>query len=187
MITNDVDEALLLADRIIPLRPGPNASLGKEFIVDLPRPRDRRAVNDNVAFKSLRAEITQYLIDVGFERSTTNESKRYLPNVSPITADADDVLPVAYSEAAKSPIPHGYVEYFRTKKIYPTATGPLTVVDNFDLKVNRGEFISLIGHSGCGKSTVLSMTAGLSEISDGGIVLSGREIDGAGPDRAVVF
>ena len=187
LITNDVDEALLLADRIIALKPGPNATLGKEFVVDLSRPRDRSAVNDNVAFKSLRAEITQYLMDIGFERGAQSESERYLPNVSPITADVDDAPPAAYSEAAKSPIERGYVEYFRTKKIYPTPTGPLTVVDDFDLKVNRGEFISLIGHSGCGKSTVLSMTAGLTEISDGGIVLSGREIDGAGPDRAVVF
>jgi nitrate/nitrite transport system ATP-binding protein len=187
LITNDVDEALLLADRIIALKPGPNATLGKEFIVDLSRPRDRSAVNDNVAFKSLRAEITQYLMDIGIERGTQSESERYLPNVSPITADADDAPPAAYSEAAKSPIERGYVEYFRTKKIYPTPTGPLTVVDDFDLKVTRGEFISLIGHSGCGKSTILSMTAGLTEISDGGIVLSGREIDGAGPDRAVVF
>jgi nitrate/nitrite transport system ATP-binding protein len=53
--------------------------------------------------------------------------------------------------------------------------------------MNKGEFISLIGHSGCGKSTVLTMAAGLNSISDGGIVLDGREIDSAGPDKGVVF
>src|SRR3546814_297350 len=53
--------------------------------------------------------------------------------------------------------------------------------------MDKGEFISLIGHSGCGKSTVLSMTAGLTGISRGGIVLDGREVANAGPDRAVVF
>jgi nitrate/nitrite transport system ATP-binding protein len=53
--------------------------------------------------------------------------------------------------------------------------------------MKKGEFVSLIGHSGCGKSTVLSMVAGLTEISGGGIVLDGREVDAAGPDRAVVF
>jgi nitrate/nitrite transport system ATP-binding protein len=51
----------------------------------------------------------------------------------------------------------------------------------------KGEFVSLIGHSGCGKSTVLSMTAGLNDISGGGIVLDHKEITTAGPDRAVVF
>jgi nitrate/nitrite transport system ATP-binding protein len=55
------------------------------------------------------------------------------------------------------------------------------------MKMKKGEFISIIGHSGCGKSTVLSMTAGLNDISEGGIILDNREIDGAGPDRGVVF
>ena len=76
-----------------------------------------------------------------------------------------------------------YVEFFETTKIYPTPKGPLTVVDKFNLNLKKGEFISLIGHSGCGKSTVLSMCAGLNPISDGGIVLDGREISDAGPDR----
>ena len=62
-----------------------------------------------------------------------------------------------------------------------------SVVDGFDLNMKKGEFISLIGHSGCGKSTVLSMVAGLNDISDGGIVLDGHEVTEAGPDRAVVF
>jgi nitrate/nitrite transport system ATP-binding protein len=53
--------------------------------------------------------------------------------------------------------------------------------------MSKGEFVSLIGHSGCGKSTVLSMVAGLTDITSGGIVLDGREVGAAGPDRAVVF
>jgi nitrate/nitrite transport system ATP-binding protein len=80
-----------------------------------------------------------------------------------------------------------YAEFYDVTKIYPTAAGPLTVVDKFNLNIRKGEFISLIGHSGCGKSTVLSMMAGLNDISGGGIVLDGREIQGAGPDRGVVF
>ncbi|MGH8119147.1 MAG: ABC transporter ATP-binding protein, partial [Gammaproteobacteria bacterium] len=72
-------------------------------------------------------------------------------------------------------------------KTYTTPKGPLTVVDGFNLNMRKGEFVSIIGHSGCGKSTVLSMTAGLNEISDGGIVLDSKEIWSAGPDRAVVF
>jgi len=69
----------------------------------------------------------------------------------------------------------------------PTPKGPLTVVENFDLKINKGEFISLIGHSGCGKSTVLTMAAGLNAISKGSIVLDGTHVEGADPERAVVF
>ena len=58
---------------------------------------------------------------------------------------------------------------------------------NFNLKLTKGEFVTVIGHSGCGKSTVLMMVAGLSEITDGSIILAGKELDGAGPDRGVVF
>jgi nitrate/nitrite transport system ATP-binding protein len=61
------------------------------------------------------------------------------------------------------------------------------VVEDFNLDVRQGEFISIIGHSGCGKSTVLSMMAGLADVTEGGITLDGREIDGAGPDRGLVF
>lgn len=73
-------------------------------------------------------------------------------------------------------------------KAYPTARGQTAViVDNFNLPIRKGEFVTLIGHSGCGKSTVLSMIAGLTEVTTGGIVLAGKEVTGAGPDRGVVF
>lgn len=83
-----------------------------------------------------------------------------------------------------------FLEISQLGKIYPNASGtgaPSVIVENFDLRIRKGEFITLIGHSGCGKSTVLSMIAGLTEVSTGGIVLSGKEIVGAGPDRGVVF
>jgi nitrate ABC transporter ATP-binding subunit len=80
-----------------------------------------------------------------------------------------------------------FLELSQLHKTFPTPNGPLTVVKNFTLDVRRGEFIALIGHSGCGKSTVLSMIAGLAEASEGAIVLSGKEVTGAGPDRGVVF
>ena len=185
LITNDVDEALLLADRIIPLKPGPDATFGPAFKVDLPRPRDRGAMNHDPAFKQLRGEVTQYLMGVGMDRGAESEVVVELPKVAPITQS--DPPPPAYLEAAKSPIERGYVEFFQLQKVYPTPKGPLTVVESFDLKLRQGEFISLIGHSGCGKSTVLSMTAGLTPISGGGIVLDGKEVSDAGPDRAVVF
>jgi nitrate ABC transporter ATP-binding subunit len=81
----------------------------------------------------------------------------------------------------------GYVELFRVGKSYDTPRGPQVIVEEFDLNIRKGEFIALLGHSGCGKSTVLTMLAGLNPISTGGIVLDGREIQGPGPDRGVVF
>ncbi len=81
-----------------------------------------------------------------------------------------------------------FVEISNLIKEYPNPYGEdFRVIEKFNLKIKEGEFISLIGHSGCGKSTVLTMLAGLNEVSDGGIIVGNREIDGPGPDRAVVF
>jgi nitrate/nitrite transport system ATP-binding protein len=80
-----------------------------------------------------------------------------------------------------------YVEVFRLGKTYPTPSGPAVIIEDFNLDIPQGEFVSLIGHSGCGKSTVLTMIAGLNAITTGGIVVANREIDGPGPDRGVVF
>jgi nitrate/nitrite transport system ATP-binding protein len=70
---------------------------------------------------------------------------------------------------------------------FATDKGPLNVLSGVDLKVGQGEFISVIGHSGCGKSTVLNIVAGLLRATDGGVILEGREVTDPGPDRAVVF
>jgi nitrate ABC transporter ATP-binding subunit len=80
-----------------------------------------------------------------------------------------------------------YLELWRVTKVYPSPKGDVAVVRDFNLMVREGEFVSIIGHSGCGKSTVLSMVAGLNPLSAGGIIVAGREIDGPGPDRGVVF
>ena len=186
LITNDVDEALLLADRIIPLNPGPNATLGPDFKVDLARPRERTAMNSDAQFKKLRADITKYLMDVGAAAQSATGDEGELPNVTPVFPDAKKP-PKAFQEAMVSHHEDRYLEFFNLTKVYPTPKGPLTVVDGFETILKKGEFISLIGHSGCGKSTVLSMAAGLNSISDGGIVLDGHEVTGANPERAVVF
>lgn len=72
-------------------------------------------------------------------------------------------------------------------KIYPTPKGDFVVLDKYNLTVEREEFVSIIGHSGCGKSTILSMIAGLNDVSKGNIYLEGEKITGPGPDRGVVF
>lgn len=82
---------------------------------------------------------------------------------------------------------NAYIEFADLAKVYPTVDGPVAVVKGFDLQIEQGEFVSIIGHSGCGKSTVLSMIAGLNEISDGAIYIDGRRVTGPGPDRGVVF
>jgi nitrate ABC transporter ATP-binding subunit len=80
-----------------------------------------------------------------------------------------------------------YVILEQLSKSYSTPRGPATIVKNFNLRIKKGEFVSLIGHSGCGKSTVLSMVAGLNPITEGVIILAGKELVGPGPDRGVVF
>jgi len=184
LITNDVDEAILLADRIIPLNPGPDATFGPQFRVSFARPRERSAMNDHPVYKSLRAAINQHLLDVGLARPA-QEERRDLPRMVPIQIDVRP--PRIWRDTADTPFEQRYVEFYEVRKDYPTPTGPLTVVESFDLLMRKGEFVSLIGHSGCGKSTVLSMVAGLNELTSGGIVLDNKEVTGAGPDRAVVF
>jgi nitrate/nitrite transport system ATP-binding protein len=70
---------------------------------------------------------------------------------------------------------------------FDTDNGPLNVLKDVSLRINQGEFISLIGHSGCGKSTVLNIVAGLLNATTGGVLLENKEVDEPGPDRAVVF
>ncbi|MEP4194723.1 MAG: ABC transporter ATP-binding protein [Aliishimia sp.] len=178
LITNDVDEAIILADRIIALNP--DGTLGDEFAVSLPRPRDRIEMNTNESFKRLRAEVTNYLMDAGIEAKV--EDTKTLPDVTPIHG-----VPSAVAAAQKGAIEERFLNFSQLHKVYPTPKGPLTVVENFDLKINKGEFVSLIGHSGCGKSTVLTMAAGLNPISKGAIKLDGWNVEGADPERAVVF
>jgi nitrate/nitrite transport system ATP-binding protein len=80
-----------------------------------------------------------------------------------------------------------YLEISNVAKAFPGEAGLQVVVEDFNLDLARGEFVSIIGHSGCGKSTVLSMVAGLTSITAGGMILAGREITEPGPDRGVVF
>lgn len=90
--------------------------------------------------------------------------------------------------STSKPLDPRFVEIFGLVKAYPNPYGEaVRVIDGFDLVMREGEMVSIIGHSGCGKSTVLTMVAGLNDISGGGVVVGGREINGPGPDRAVVF
>ncbi|GGF28336.1 ABC transporter ATP-binding protein [Echinicola rosea] len=84
LITNDVDEGILMADRIIPLTPGPKATLGPAFAIDIERPRDLSAINQNDHYKKLRNEIMEYLIEVGANRKKSHDQRYILPDLKPV-------------------------------------------------------------------------------------------------------
>jgi len=79
------------------------------------------------------------------------------------------------------------LELTQLGKTYQTPAGPAVIVRDFNLRVGRGEFVCIIGHSGCGKSTVLSILMGLIDPTEGGVILAGKEVTGPGTDRGVVF
>jgi nitrate/nitrite transport system ATP-binding protein len=80
-----------------------------------------------------------------------------------------------------------FLEFDSVAKIYPTAKGSYTVLEDVNFSVEEGEFVCVIGHSGCGKSTLLSMVSGLSKPSLGEIRLKNQPITNPGPDRMVIF
>lgn len=85
MITNDVDEAVLMADRIVPLTMGPEATLADTFEVDLARPRDLTALNTDPRFKHLRNTITQFMIQMNKEAKELRAERSFeMPNLQPI-------------------------------------------------------------------------------------------------------
>lgn len=72
-------------------------------------------------------------------------------------------------------------------KVFPTAAGPLTALRDISMRIHKGEFVCILGHAGCGKSTVLSLIAGLERPTLGGVIIEGVESTGPGPERSVVF
>jgi nitrate/nitrite transport system ATP-binding protein len=72
-------------------------------------------------------------------------------------------------------------------KVFDTASGPFVAVKDVNANVAVGEFVALLGHSGCGKSTVLSMIAGLQRATFGGVVIDGTQVTEPGAERAIVF
>ncbi|MGL6132720.1 MAG: ABC transporter ATP-binding protein, partial [Prochlorococcaceae cyanobacterium] len=80
-----------------------------------------------------------------------------------------------------------FLAFEGVRKVYPTPSGPYTVLDGIDLAVAEGEFVCVIGHSGCGKSTLLDMVSGFREPTSGEVRLQDQPIREPGPDRMVVF
>jgi nitrate/nitrite transport system ATP-binding protein len=83
LITNDPDEGIYLADRIIPLTAGPNATLGPSFKVEMDRPRDRRAINHDPVFKRIRRDVVDFLLNSRHQRTAAVTKKLVLPDIEP--------------------------------------------------------------------------------------------------------
>ena len=83
LITNDIDEAILLSDKIVPITKGPNATLGPEFIVDIPKPRNLTELNQTSTYKELKYGITKFLLDLNKNEKKSSESRFVLPNLKP--------------------------------------------------------------------------------------------------------
>lgn len=202
LITNDVDEALYMADRVIPLTMGPAATFGPMEEIRLRRPRDRATLLAEPEVLAARKRLLDFLI-AQREDTAENVSISQLPDADPIDiskasptftmrwvrdrAEAETGVPAVPKHKESHKPAEGFVTISKLGKTYPTPRGAAVIVRDFDLHIKRGELVSIIGHSGCGKSTVLSMVAGLSSITDGGVIIDGREIEGAGPDRGMVF
>ncbi len=88
LITNDPDEGILLADRVIPLTAGPRATLGPSIPITIPRPRDRRDMNGSYDFKQIRSEIVAYLLMATDRRRVAMKKKLVLPDILPEDLDA---------------------------------------------------------------------------------------------------
>ncbi len=89
--------------------------------------------------------------------------------------------------AATNNAKKAFLDISHIDMVFPTPEGGFTALKEVDLQIEKGEFISLIGHSGCGKSTVLNIVAGLYQATKGGILLKNKEVNEPGPERAVVF
>jgi nitrate ABC transporter ATP-binding subunit len=101
-------------------------------------------------------------------------------------APYDSIAAGEFSSPKREPMPT-FLEMSQLGKSYDTAQARAVIIKNFNLCVAEAEFVCLIGHSGCGKSTVLSIAMGLNEATEGGVILTGKEVVGPGLDRGVVF
>ncbi|MDE3068939.1 MAG: ABC transporter ATP-binding protein, partial [Verrucomicrobiota bacterium] len=100
LITNDPDEGIYLADRIIPLTAGPRATLGPSIEIDLPRPRDRKDLNHTPRFKEIRREVIEFMLHSKGERHTAITKRIILPDIEP----EDLAIPRTMAGWRKTPV-----------------------------------------------------------------------------------
>jgi nitrate ABC transporter ATP-binding subunit len=96
-------------------------------------------------------------------------------------------IPTMSSSTVSLKTSQAFLEIDQVSKTYDTPKGVYTVLDDVSLTVDEGEFVCVIGHSGCGKTTLLDMVSGFRQPSSGEVRLAGQKIESPGPDRMVVF
>jgi nitrate/nitrite transport system ATP-binding protein len=201
LITNDVDEAMYMADRIVPLSIGPASTFGPIQTVPAPLPRSRAELLKEPEMLATRNRVVDYLLAQRKHVASATENTALPTDMWPV--DVTGVRPVFSLRGLRSA--EDEADTLRSAGVRPAGVkkaqdpafidisqldkhfGSFCAVKDFNLRVKQGEFVSIIGHSGCGKSTVLSMVAGLLQETGGGMILDGTEITGAGPDRGMVF
>lgn len=159
MVTNDLDEALLLADRVMVLRP--DGTLSSPVVLPSDFSRDHEAHD----FDAMRTRLWRLLdmpAEDGIESVPAHQPKRN--RLGSVLLELEDVM----------------------KRFSPDPSQP-AAVETISFTLREGEFLSLVGHSGCGKSTILAMLAGLVQPTSGRIAIDGHEVTGPGADRAMVF
>lgn len=189
LIINDVDEVILLVDWIILFKFGVMVIFGLEFKVLFKCLCDCGEFNYNDEFINLWVEIIEYLMEVGVECGVYMECDIVLLNIVLIIQcqKNEDKLLVVYEWVFEMFINDCFLEFFQFKKVYLMFKGLFIVVDGFELKMNKGEFIILIGYLGCGKLIVLFMVVGFNLIMEGVIVFDGIYVIQVGLDCVVVF
>ena len=110
MVTNDVDEGIYLADRIIPLSAGPRATLGRAIEIDLDRPRDRKALNHDPRFKAIRREVLEFLLHERSPAGTSVERRLVLPEIEPEDLSVRRLFPVRRAPVRRSELKREAVE-----------------------------------------------------------------------------
>jgi nitrate/nitrite transport system ATP-binding protein len=162
-------------------------------VVDLPRPRDPALLFHSPEFRELRGRVTSHLLEMRNTSRLTLKSARKLPAWRPARNQFGRRRSLSASRQRHLALNTQGSQYGQLCRIlsgdkdFPTPSGPQVIVENFNLNIEEGEFVTLIGHSGCGKSTVLNMCSGLIPVTSGAIAVALREIDGPGPDRAWCF
>jgi nitrate/nitrite transport system ATP-binding protein len=201
MITNDPDEALLLASRVAVL--GRDGRLSEPLAVDVPRPRTRAALADDARFEHLRLRLDAVRRTAAATAAATaphgaspnEEARGPAASASTRAAGSTPGRPAAHDPAhasgstrrAPAAAPAHLLELRGVRKEFAGPRGTQVVVEGVDLDVAPGEFVCLLGHSGCGKTTLLSLVAGLVPPTAGTLLLDGQPIRRPGPERALVF
>ena len=178
MITNNIDEALLLSDRIVPMTKGPARHariVRRRRSGEAPKPRSARARRAGHSCQGPRRRVP-----VGSPARVTVAPR-------PQAAGAAAGILACRGQRGGGMSLIVPLELTGLTKVFPTEAGPFVAVKNVNVRIQKSEFICIVGHSGCGKSTVLSIIAGLQRATEGGVVINGKQTLEPGADRAVVF